>query len=274
MESPAHNVKRPYSELASAYDQTIGRPAFYRARRAFESLARRYGLRFRSAADIGCGTGLFARYLSDCWRAPVWAVDISPEMLRVAERNCIGANVRLLRQDIRRLRLPEPVDLVTSNFDALNHLTGKGELRVAFQCIAGNLRPGGHLYFDLVTPCQPIGDGTTYVRRMNTRGRQVIQQIRWDRARHTISVFVVMRSIDSPRPTLEIHRERVYSFAEVGRWLLDAGFVIRGVHDALTLEPASGCPSRIIVIAQKIKGYCHVYTNKGRNGAGTHAIYS
>jgi hypothetical protein len=124
-------------------------------------------------------------------------------------------------------------------------------LRVAFQRIAGNLRPGGHLYFDLVTPCQPLGGGTAYARRMDTVGRQVTQQIQWDRARRTISVFVTIRSIDSPRPMLEVHRERAYSAAEVGRWLLDAGFVIRGVHDALTLEPASGCPARIIVVAQK-----------------------
>jgi SAM-dependent methyltransferase len=236
--------------LAKAYDDTIGWPAFHRARRAFELLARRYGLRFRSAADIGCGTGLFARYLGECWSSPVWAVDISPEMLRVAERNCRGANVRILRQDIRCLRLPEPVDLVTSNFDALNHLTGEGDLRVAFQRIAGNLRPGGHLYFDLVTPCQPLGGVMNYVRRMNTANRQVIQQFRWDRARRTISAFVIMRSMDASQPTVEIHRERVYSFAEVGRWLMDAGFVIRGVHDAETLLPASRCPARMIVVAQ------------------------
>lgn len=247
-----HRVSRPYSRLAKAYDETIGLPAFRHIRWAFETLARRYGLRFRSAADIGCGTGLFARYLSDCWGAPVWAVDISPEMLRVAESNCLGANVRLLRQDIRCLRLPEPVDLVTSNFDTLNHLTGEGDLRVAFQRIAGNLCPGGHLYFDLVTPCRPLGGGMIYVRWMNTAHRQVIQQFRWDRARRTISAFVIMRSMDAPQPTVEVHRERAYSFAEVGRWLLDAGFVIRGVHDALTLEPASGCPARIIVIAQKM----------------------
>jgi SAM-dependent methyltransferase len=257
MASLAHNVKRPYSELASAYDQTIGWPAFYRARRAFESLARRYGLRFRSAADIGCGTGLFARYLSDCWGAPVWAVDLSPEMLRVAKSNCLGANVKLLRQDIRCLRLPEPVDLVTSNFDALNHLTGEGDLRVAFQRIASNLRPGGHLYFDLVTPCQPLGGGMTYARQMNARrmnagSQQVIQRFNWDRARRAISILVTILSTDSPRPILEVHRERVYSFAEVGRWLLDAGFVIRGVHDAMTAKPATGCPARIIVIAQTI----------------------
>ncbi len=249
--SPAHNIKRSYSKLAPAYDQTVGWPAFRRTRRGFEALARRYGLRFSSAADIGCGTGLFARYLNRRWGVPVWAVDISSDMLRVAERNCLGADVRLLRQDIRCLRLPEPVDLVTSNFDTLNHLTGKDDLRVAFQRIAENLRPGGHLYFDLVTPCQPLGGGMTYVRRMNARSRQVIQQIRLDPTRQMISIAVVMRSIDSPRPTVEVYRERTYSLAEVGRWLLDAGFVIRGVHDAATLAPANKCAPRIIVIAMK-----------------------
>lgn len=251
MASPAQNINWPYSELAPAYDQTIGWPAFRRIRWGFETLARRYGLRFSSAADIGCGTGLFARYLSRCWGVPVWAADISSDMLRVAERNCLGADVKLLRQDIRCLRLPEPVDLVTSNFDTLNHLTGRDDLRVAFQRIAENLRSGGHLYFDLITPCQPLGGGMIYVRKINARSRQVIQQIRWDALRRMISIVVLMRSANSNRPTVEVYRERAYSFDEVGRWLMDAGFVIRGVHDAETLLPASECPARIIVIAQK-----------------------
>lgn len=93
----------------------------------------------------------------------------------------------------------------------------------------------------------------TYARRINARSRQMIQRIRWDTARNMISVSVVMRSLDSPQPTLEIYRERAYSFAEVGRWLLDAGFVIRGVHDAQTLAPAGGCPARIIVVAQRAR---------------------
>lgn len=244
-------ITRPYSRLAAAYDQTIGWAAFRRIRRGFETLARRYGLRFNTASDIGCGTGLFARYLNQCWGAPVWAVDISSEMLRVAKRNCSDSDVRLLRQDIRCLRLPEQVDLVTSNFDTLNHLTGKDDLRVAFRRIAENLRPGGHLYFDLVTPCQPLGGGMTYARRMNARSRQVVQHIRWDAAKRNISIVVSMRSANSTRPTVEVYRERAYSMAEVGRWLMDAGFVIRGVHDDETLLPASGCPARIIVIAQK-----------------------
>jgi SAM-dependent methyltransferase len=251
MASATPQTERPYSQFATAYDQTIGWPTFVRTRRSFEALARLYGIRFRSAADLGCGTGLFANYLNRCWGVPVWAVDISPDMLRVAARNCSGSGVRLLRQDIRRLRLPEQVDLATSNFDALNHLTGKDDLRLAFRRVAENLCAGGHFYFDLITPCLPLGRRAVYVRQAQARSSQVTQLIQWNPARRIISTTIVMRSSDSPCPKLEFHNERAYSFEEVGRWLMDAGFVIRGVHDEQTLRPASGCPTRIIIVAQK-----------------------
>jgi methylase of polypeptide subunit release factors len=86
--TPARRFARPYSQLAPAYDSALGIPNFIGTRAAFERLVRRYDIRFRSAADIGCGTGLFAGYLSQCWGTPVFAVDRSPEMLAVATRNC------------------------------------------------------------------------------------------------------------------------------------------------------------------------------------------
>jgi hypothetical protein len=56
----SHGVARPYTELAAMYDNTLGAPFFVGTRRAFEELVTRYGINFRSAADIGCGIGLFA----------------------------------------------------------------------------------------------------------------------------------------------------------------------------------------------------------------------
>jgi SAM-dependent methyltransferase len=247
----AHRVLRPYSQFAAMYDRTLGIPAFIRTRRAFEALVRRYGIRFHSAADLGCGTGLFACYLSRCWSVPVFAVDISPAMLREAARNCRNVGVCLLGQDIRSLRLPHPVDLVTANFDTLNHLVSDSDLRLAFRRIANNLRPGGHLFFDLVTPCLPLGGGRTYVRRLQTASRQILQRIHWDPQRRILSIFVVLSSPGSAVSTMEVHRERAYSPAEVGRWLMDSGFVLRGIHDAATLLLATGCPPRIILLAQK-----------------------
>jgi hypothetical protein len=113
------------------------------------------------------------------------------------------------------------------------------------------LRPGGHFIFDLITPCQPLGGGRNYSRRLRTRHCNARQHIRWNPWQRILSIFVVMDSRFSKVSTLEAHRERAYSPLEGGRWLMDVGFIIRGMHDAATLRIATGCPPRIIVIARK-----------------------
>ena len=114
--APQRYFAPPYSQLASAYDIALGIPNFIGTRAAFERLVRRYDILSHSAADVGCGTGLFACYLNQCWGVPVFAVDRSPEMLDVARCNCTSPNVSFLLQDIRCLRLPCSVDLITANF--------------------------------------------------------------------------------------------------------------------------------------------------------------
>ena len=67
----------PYSQFAADYDATVGIPFFDQTRKFFEWLVRKHGIKFRSAADIGCGTGLFARYLKMSRGINVVAVDQS-----------------------------------------------------------------------------------------------------------------------------------------------------------------------------------------------------
>jgi SAM-dependent methyltransferase len=251
MATPAARSVRPYSRLAQTYDAVLGQPSFLQTRRVFEALVRRYGLRFDSAADVGCGTGLFARYLSRRFRVPVFAVDRSAEMLRRAVERCAGTTVRFLRQDLRCLRLPCPVGLITANFDTVNHLLNEADLRQALRRIHANLLPGGHFFFDVLTPCRPVGEARAFVRRVRTCGRQVEQLVRWGPHRRSVSVRIVERCSASRPPIVEWHRERAFAPAEVGRALLDAGFVIRGVHDAQTLRPAWHCVPRMVVLAQK-----------------------
>ena len=245
------NFARPYCHLAPNYDATVGIPFFHKTRRAFEKLIRRYGITFRTAADIGCGTGLFARYLNRSWNVPVIGVDISRDMLRIAARNCRRVRVCLLRQDIRTLRLPHPVDLITCNFDTLNHLVRDGDLARTFRSVQDNLNAGGHFIFDMLLQCGPVGKVHRFGVRYQTAQRQVTQHIRWDPTSRQVSILVSIRSRSAPRRILEAHRERAYSTKEIGDALLEAGFVIRGIHDATTLTMPSHCQPRIIVVATK-----------------------
>lgn len=242
-------ARPPYSVIASAYDAVLGRQGFAHACSTFEAVVRRYGITFGSAADVGCGTGLFALHLAASRRVPVFAVDRSPAMLRIAAHRCQGAPVLLLLQDMRELRLPRPVDLVTANADVVNHLTSPADLRRAFRSIRASLNRGGHFVFDFITQCRPLGGRRLFRRRYRVGTEQVWQVIRWDPGRRFLVGLIVRGG--GGRPLLaERHLERGYAPAEIGRALAEAAFVVRGVHDAMTLAPARSCPPRAIVVAQ------------------------
>jgi SAM-dependent methyltransferase len=249
-----HNVAghRPYSLLAEAYDDIVGRKFFLLVRDAFEHIVARHRIGFASVADLGCGTGLFARYLNRLWRVPVFGVDISPAMLRVAASNCRGTKVTLLRQDLLRLALPRPVDLITANFDTVNHLVGDGDLPRLFRRVFRHLHPGGHFIFDFITPCNPPDEMTVHFRRSADGRKDVAQRIRWVPTRRLFLYDIMFRDPASPRGRMELHRERAYSPQEVASWLMEAGFMLRDVLDAATLRRATVCPSRVIVVAQKV----------------------
>jgi SAM-dependent methyltransferase len=241
----------PYRGLAPNYDGALGERFFERTRAAFQRLQREYGFTFRSAADVGCGTGLFARHLAREWRVPVFAVDRSPAMLAVARRNCRGESVWVLQQDLRCLCLPRPVDLITANYDVLNHLVEPGEVRRALRRIRDHLTPGGHFYADLITPCLglPAGRRVSWLRA-TPRG-EVRQVLLWDSRRRLLGIEVISRQAFEGCVRIERHLERTYELAEIAGWLAEAGLTLRGVHDEATVEFADACAPRLLLLAER-----------------------
>ena len=245
------NTRAAYSEIAPFYDAALGRDSFADARRAFETLARAHGIRFRTAADLGCGTGLFACYLSGRWGARVFGVDRSRSMLDVARRNCRDQRVCFLEQDIRHLRLPEPIDLVTANFDVVNHLVGGSDLERMLRGAAAALRRGGHMLFDAITNCAPLGGRGVFQQQTRLPGRRIVQTIRWDPERRLLRGTIAHFLRERPVPVVERYLERGYAPDELGCALRAAGLVTRGVHDAVTLDRLSSCVPRLRIVAQK-----------------------
>ncbi len=106
----------------------------------------------KSACDLACGTGSTALALAGRG-IKMYAVDLSPGMCRAAREKArrAGLSVRVLRADMRAFHLPEAVDLVTCEFDALNHVPHERDLARVAKAVARALRPGGHFYFDVNT---------------------------------------------------------------------------------------------------------------------------
>lgn len=149
MKAPA---VRPYHWLAQYYDD------FFSTLRAPLDMARERLLRrilpdVETACDLACGPGTtaiqFARKgIRTC------AVDLSPHMCRIARKNIRAAHVSVpvIQADMRNFRIPEPVDLITCEGDALNHIPGKRDLQRVARSVARALRPGGYFFFSINSP--------------------------------------------------------------------------------------------------------------------------
>jgi len=141
----------PYNLVARFYEQLQGRaPAMNRHAR--RKILGKILPRVRSVCDLGCGIGTTAlEFARRGYR--VFAVDPSPVMCRIAREKARRARlpVRVLRADARSFHLPQPVDLVTCEFNALNHLPRKADLARATRAVARALHPGGYFSFDLNT---------------------------------------------------------------------------------------------------------------------------
>lgn len=140
-----------YTLLARYYDQVMeDHPALFR--RVRKKLLRDILPQVRSVCDLACGSGETA--LDFARRGlRVYAVDYSPGQVRHVRAKARKAKrpVRVLQGDMRTFRLPEPVDLITCEFDALNHIPRRTDLPRVLRAVWRALRPGGWFYFDVNT---------------------------------------------------------------------------------------------------------------------------
>ncbi len=139
----------PYRWLAEYYDLLFGswREPIDAARR---QLLREILPQVRTACDLACGAGHTALELARSG-IKVYGVDLSPGMCRVAREKAAVARlpIRILRGDIRTFCLPEQVDLITCEYDAVNHVPQKQDLAGVAAAVWAALKPGGHFYFDV-----------------------------------------------------------------------------------------------------------------------------
>ena len=147
MSKPA--VVQPYRWLAEHFDQAFaGSRKFIEA--AHRAIVGPILPKVRVACDLACGTGATALDLA-ARGIRMYGVDLSPGMCRAARRKARERKLalRVIQADMRGFRLPEPVDLILSEYDAINHVPRRSDLRRVSLAVARALNPGGWFFFDV-----------------------------------------------------------------------------------------------------------------------------
>jgi SAM-dependent methyltransferase len=139
-----------YRRFAEAYDWEgsldFSRQAFHRV----TAICREFGVRPARSLDLGCGTGTLAILMAEAgWK--MIGLDLSEAMLAQAKQKALDAGqaVEFVQQDMRGFRIEEPVALVTSFYDTVNHLLFAEDLQSMFHGVARALLPGGLFVFDV-----------------------------------------------------------------------------------------------------------------------------
>ena len=226
-------VIRRYRWLAQYYDDFFS-PIRKPLDDARDRLLRRILPDVKTACDLACGTGTTSVDLA-CKGIRTYAVDLSPHMCTLARRKARSAQVRVsvLQADMRTFMLPEPVDLIICEGDALNHVPSKRDLRSVAKSVARALRPGGYFFFSINTSIgfRKYWTGTVFLEKpaavMVMRSRHNSEA---DRAWGDIDFFI--REGNRWRRRHECVEEVCWTRDEIRRVFLMAGFVQLRAWDA------------------------------------------
>jgi SAM-dependent methyltransferase len=114
--------------------------------------------------EYGCGNGRVSLALA-CSGVGVTAVDASRFMLRDLEDQLrrvpkdVRARVKLVRGDMRTLRLKRQYRLVIMPFNVFSHLYSRDDVERLLRRVRAHLLPGGRLVFDVYQPKMSELDG-------------------------------------------------------------------------------------------------------------------
>jgi ubiquinone/menaquinone biosynthesis C-methylase UbiE len=185
---------------------------------------RRYRIPSSTFLDVGCGTGTLVLAMARRgWKAR--GVDASPQMIREAEKKQEKAGVQAVftHQDMRALRVPRRVRLVTALFDTLNHVGSADELLTTFRHVYSSLLPGGYFMFDLNNErCYQ----TLWTQDEEVRHRDftLLLENSYDAVSGRARSVVTLTPHDGGSPSTETVEEQLFHPAEVQALLEEAGF--------------------------------------------------
>jgi SAM-dependent methyltransferase len=116
-----------------------------------------------SVLELGCGAGYFTRELARS-EADIVAIDVSPELLKIATANCSAPNVRYEIQNAYDLSYPDAAFDSVVGSSVLHHLEIKEALREIYRV----LKPGGTIWFtepNMLNPQIAIQKNVRWVKR-------------------------------------------------------------------------------------------------------------
>ena len=259
---PQEDIMDTYTGFAYVYDEMMSNIPYLQWEAYLLQLLYSNGVKpDASIAELGCGTGTMTELLYDDG-FDITGIDLSEDMLSLAREKVPG--VDFLRMDMREFTLDKKQDAIISVADSVNYLESVDDLSKTLKCVYAALKPGGVFIFDLKTEFF-----YKYIVRNRTfRGRGKGFSYVWknyydeDGKFHIYDVLIKRKCVAgkcvdgthaNKKRTVEneIHKQHVFTAAEIKAAALGAGFSHATVYGNMTFEKPRKNSDRIYVVLKK-----------------------
>ncbi|MBR5264994.1 MAG: class I SAM-dependent methyltransferase [Clostridia bacterium] len=246
-------MENQYTALARFYDMLNG-VDYVKWADYLEKLIKKYAKSTDIVLELACGTGTLSRIFAQRGYDMI-SIDNSPEMLGVAQEKCEGMeNMPLfLCQNMCELDLYGTIDVALCCLDSINYLTYMTDVRAAFESVSLFMNPGGIFIFDIKTKgefarLKGVSNG------LSMDDGFYFWQYDYDKksglCQHNIELFTQGEGgYDRQR---EVHFQRGYSFEQIDKMLVKAGFDIVGRFKELSVKKAENEEGRVFYVARKV----------------------
>lgn len=244
----------PFALIADLYDLDF--QDFYDDTSFYQRLVEIHGVR---VLEMGVGTGRIAVPLAQ-GGAKVTGVDISPQMLAIAQQRTGDLPVRYVQDDIRTVKLRGRFDVVLAPLGTLQHLDTPADFVATLETMARHLAPGGIAVIDVETPLpddfdprpQPVIEHWTKEYQGGTVSKVVsVDPIPSEGSKEITWHFDIADRQGRLRRITTQFRFRTFTLPEIELGARIAGLRIAAVFDGYQFDPYHDAAERIVAILQR-----------------------
>lgn len=226
------------------------------------SVIKKYKPNSEKILSLGCGTCshdiLLAKKGFD-----ITGVDISTTMLNIAkqkiEKENLKNKIRLIKQDIREMKIKEKHDVAMAMFNVIGYQTSNSDIEKALGNVNRSLKKGGIFFFDCwYLPAVLKDKPTDRIKEIESKGKRIIRRTHSQLLleKDIIEIKFNIEYIEKNKiveKTEEIHLMRYFSLPELEYILNSNGFKVIKIGNFLDLDtPPSDNNWDMFVVARKV----------------------
>ena len=244
----------PYSGFAFVYDKFMQETPYDKWTDYILEIWKKAEHMPKLVLDLACGTGSMTVRLAEKGYEMI-GIDISEQMLAVAEEKSRGAGILYICQDMSEFELYGTVDSIVCMCDSVNYLTEETEIVNLFKLVKNYLNPGGYFIFDI----------NTEYRFKNVLADNVYSAVLEDAAyiwencyyedegvNEYNAAFFTKTESGLYRRYDECHVEKAYSIEKIKNYVESAGLEIAGIYDELSFDYPNEKSERIFFVVTAI----------------------